>query len=97
MSRAACRATYQLVVNNYSESRAANTTGCRHEVVCQECSRKFKRESARKRHKCIAERQKPIQQQRGVGQFSVRTATNGSGARVGWQFTDVLDQEPDTN
>ena len=35
---------------------------------CQQCSRKFRRESDRKRHKCIAERQKPISEQSGAVQ-----------------------------
>ena len=34
--------------------------------VCEVCARKFRRESDKKRHKCLAERQKPISEQRGA-------------------------------
>ena len=33
--------------------------------VCEVCSRTFRRESDKKRHKCLAERQKPVSEQRG--------------------------------
>ncbi len=36
------------------------------EVECVVCSRRFRRESDRRRHKCIEERQKPISEQRGA-------------------------------
>ena len=38
------------------------------DVVCEVCSRSFRRECDRKRHKCIAERQKPVSEQRGAAQ-----------------------------
>ena len=40
-------------------------------VVCEACHRHFRRESDRKRHKCVDERQKPVQEQRGAVQCSV--------------------------
>ena len=30
------------------------------DVVCEVCSRSFRREGDKKRHKCVAERQKPV-------------------------------------
>ncbi len=48
-----------------AEAVAASSLGvC--EVECVVCSRRFRRESDRKRHKCIEERQKPISEQRGA-------------------------------
>ena len=38
------------------------------DVVCQVCSRSFRRESDKKRHKCVAERQRPVCEQRGAAQ-----------------------------
>ena len=35
-------------------------------VVCEVCCRKFRRESDKKRHKCLDERQKPVNEQRGA-------------------------------
>ena len=34
-------------------------------MVCEVCSRIFRRESDCKRHKCVAERRKPVSEQRG--------------------------------
>ena len=38
------------------------------DVVCEVCSRKFRREGDKKRHKCVAERRKPVWEQRGAVQ-----------------------------
>ena len=38
------------------------------QVQCPECSRTFRREGDMKRHKCVAERRKPVHQQRGAVQ-----------------------------
>ena len=38
------------------------------EVMCEVCSRTFGRESDCKRHKCVAERRKPVSEQRGLVQ-----------------------------
>ena len=39
-------------------------------VECKECGRTFQRTSDRKRHKCLAERAKPVKEQRGSLQCS---------------------------
>ncbi len=38
------------------------------EVACEACGRRFRRESDKKRHKCIEERRKPVREQRGAVQ-----------------------------
>ena len=53
---------YQDGLANHSESRAVGPAM----AVCEVCFRTFMRESDRKRHKCVAERQKPISEQRGA-------------------------------
>ena len=59
-------------------------------AVCEVCFRTFRKESDRKWHKCVAERQKPISEQR--EQPSARSLNLGLGAEVGWQSIDA-DQE----
>ena len=49
------------------------------QVQCQQCKRCFRREGDKKRHKCVAERQKPILTS--VEQCSVQRARNGSAPR----------------
>ena len=39
-------------------------------VECKECGRTFRRNCDRKRHKCLAERAKPVKEQRGALQCS---------------------------
>ena len=39
-------------------------------VECKECGRTFRRTSDKKRHKCLAERAKPVKEQRGSLQCS---------------------------
>ena len=65
--RAGWRATYQDGLANHSKSRAVGPTMS----VCEVCFRTLRRESDRKRHKCVAERQKPISEQRGAAQCDV--------------------------
>ena len=36
------------------------------DLECEVCGRKFRRESDKKRHKCVEERRKPVSQQRGA-------------------------------
>ena len=36
------------------------------QIKCDECGQSFRRESDKKRHKCISERQKPVNEQRGA-------------------------------
>ena len=38
------------------------------QIKCDECNRLFRRESDRKRHKCISEGQKPVSEQHGAVQ-----------------------------
>ena len=38
------------------------------DVVCEVCSRSFRREGDKKRHKCVTEREKPVSEQRGAAQ-----------------------------
>ena len=59
----------QLGLKSSIEERAANQLSvgtC--EVTCDVCSRKFRRESDKKRHKCRSEREKPVCEQRGSAQ-----------------------------
>ena len=42
-----------------------------HGVQCDECGRSFRRPGDLKRHKCVAERDKPIEQQQGAVQCGV--------------------------
>ena len=50
------------------------------EVVCEVCSRTFRRESDCKRHKCVAEKGSLLVSS--MGRSTVRYAGGGSGARV---------------
>ena len=69
MSRSRWRSSYKeglksLTANDNPEAQedVAN------QIKCDECNRYFRRESDRKRHKCISERQKPVNEQRGAVQ-----------------------------
>ena len=55
------------------------------QVQCLKCRRAFRREGDKARHKCTAEHQKPIYEQR----VSAQPVSTGSEARVAWQCTDV--------
>ena len=70
-SRAGWRVMYQDDLANHRESKAVGPTMAVCEVVCEVCFRTFKRKSDRKRQKCVAERQKPISEQRGAAQCQV--------------------------
>ena len=58
--------------DTYRKARADTTHREQHrrqadnQVQCPECLRTFRRESDKKRHKCLAERQKPVSEQRGA-------------------------------
>ena len=69
-SRSGWKALYNKAVSEeclqqQRESQPSN------QVQCEQCHRQFRREGDLKRHKCIAERQKPIDQQRGATQCPV--------------------------
>ena len=49
-------------------------------VLCCECGRWFRREGDKTRHKCAAERRRPVCEQGGA-----RTVRDGFGAEVAWQ------------
>ena len=62
--RAMCRlGMEELAVTRQSQRQRAAAT---RDVECEVCGRKFRRESDRKRHKCVDERRKPVSQQKGA-------------------------------
>ena len=65
-SRAGWRAMYRNRLELNRESKTVEASVAVRDVVCEVCARKFRRESDKKRHKCLAERQKPISEQRGA-------------------------------
>ena len=46
-------------MESHREAEVVRASVAVREVVCEDCSRTFRRESDCKRHKCIAERRKP--------------------------------------
>ena len=52
-------------MESHREAEVVRTSVAVREVVCEVCSRTFRRESDCKRHKCVAERRKPVSEQRG--------------------------------
>ena len=50
------------------ETQAAMATVAGRDVVCEVCSRSFRREGDKKGHKCVTEREKPVSEQRGAAQ-----------------------------
>ena len=69
-SRARWRALCQVGLENCREARTAQTRACTavREVVCELCSRSFRKESDKKRHKCVDERLRPVCEQQGAVQ-----------------------------
>ena len=67
-SRRGWRAAYREVVSERTTTQYQDTTQTTQEshVLCETCGRTFRRESDKKRHKCITERQKPIHEQHGA-------------------------------
>ena len=61
------RALYKVGLERCREMRTAQARASvvARDVVCQVCSRSFRRESD-KRHKCVAERQRPVYEQSGA-------------------------------
>ena len=66
LSRERWSTTYQGLQNDPSQQEHAEQTQQPHQVKCLTCNRCFCRESNKKRHKCLSERAKPIQEQRGA-------------------------------
>ena len=73
-SRTGWRALYRAhFVEEATRDDHHRMTGAEHptwQVQCPQCKRCFRREGDKKRHKCLAERQKPIPEQRGAVQCS---------------------------
>ena len=68
-SRAAWRASCGLGLESYREQRATEPSiPVVRQVTCEVCSRMFHRESDKNRHKCSAERRKPVWEQKGAAQ-----------------------------
>ena len=55
----------RLGMESHREAEVVRRSSAAKEVVCGVCCRTFRRESDKKRHKCLAERQKPVSEQRG--------------------------------
>ena len=66
------------------------TTAFSERVVCEECHRKFTRESDKKRCNCTRERLKPVSQQRGVVPCTTHTHIHGTSSN----FDASLISEP---
>ena len=69
-SRAGWRAMCRLGMEELAETRQSQRqrAAATRDVECEVCGRKFRRESDRKRHKCVDERRKPVSQQKGAVQ-----------------------------
>ena len=64
-SRGGWRVLCRLGMESHREAEVVRASVAVREVVCEVCSRTFRRESDCKRHKCVAERRKPVSEQRG--------------------------------
>ena len=55
------------------EEDSAQTGGTRsdEQIVCRVCGRAFRRQGDLKRHKCLSEREKPVEEQQGAAQCAV--------------------------
>ena len=62
------RMTYRHGLERCERERVVQASEAVRDVVCEVCSRKFRREGDKKRHKCVAERRKPVWEQRGAVQ-----------------------------
>ena len=69
-SRSAWKTAYKQGVANLVEAQLASSTQrpqqAQRQFQCEVCSRSFRRDSDRKRHKCTSERSKPVCQQKGA-------------------------------
>lgn len=60
-SRTGWRAMCRLGMEEMAETRQLNRqAAAMRDVECKVCGRKFRRESDKKRHKCVEERRKPV-------------------------------------
>ena len=67
-SRTGWRAKCKLGMERQADTQVAQLLAAAREIKCEVCSRKFRRESDRKRHKCLKERSLPVNEQRGAAQ-----------------------------
>ena len=67
-SRAGWRGMYRQGMESHREAEIVQAAAVSKDVVCEVCSRCFRRESDKKRHKCLREREKPVSEQRGAAQ-----------------------------
>ena len=67
-SRAGWKAVYRLGVERCTEEKSQQNAVAVRKVVCGMCSRSIRRESDRKRHKCVDERRKFVWEQKGAVQ-----------------------------
>lgn len=68
-SRARWRAMCWIGIEEFREAQQSRSQSSSvRNVVCDECGRAFRRESDKKRHKCLDERRKPVSQQKGAVQ-----------------------------
>ena len=65
-TRASWRAAYRLSMENCTDAQEASMAP--KGMVCEVCSRSFRREGDKKRHKCVSERRKPVSEQLGAVQ-----------------------------
>ena len=72
-SRAGWRATCREGMKRCSEGQAVRASAVAREVRCEVCSRKFRREGDKRRHKCLSERRKAVSEQRGAAQCQTCT------------------------
>ena len=81
-SREEWRAKYQRLQSDPGQKEHAGPSQQPHPVKCLECNRCFRRD--KKRHKCLAERAKPIQEQHSAAQCAVckRWFRNKGGLKV---------------
>ena len=62
---------YEAYNQGLSDYQQRQTRGLSRDVECDECGRCFRREGDKARHKCTAERQRPVWEQRGAVQCTV--------------------------
>ena len=75
------RDTCRSGMERHTEVQVTQSSAAAREVECEVCSRKFRRESDKKRHKCLSERNKPVSEQRGAAQC--QTCRKWFGSRGG--------------
>ena len=65
-SRAGWKGLCNAGMEDYRLAMVPHISTAVRDVVCENCCRTFRRESDKKRHKCLSERQKPVSQQQGA-------------------------------